>query len=182
MFRKLITCITILTTTLASNTLQAKHKYPESYYQKKDCQKRGGIIEYKRHLGRIDCLTNNLYAQDFKVKYLYNYDGDTITVDFDCDIEYFCKNVKIRLYGVDTPEIRTLDKCEKERGQKAKEFVSNKLLNANKIIARHCLKGKYHREICKIIFDGKDLSNELLESELAVPYYGEKKQFINWCK
>lgn len=60
MFRKLITCITILTTVLASNTLQAKHKYPESYYQKKDCQKRGGIIEYKRRLGRIDCLTNNL--------------------------------------------------------------------------------------------------------------------------
>jgi|DEB0MinimDraft_12_1074336.scaffolds.fasta_scaffold30871_4 endonuclease YncB( thermonuclease family) len=125
---------------------------------------------------------SNVYAQDFKVKYLYNYDGDTITADFDCDIEYFCKNVKIRLYGVDTPEIRTLDKCEKERGQKAKEFVNNRLLNANKIIARHCLKGKYHREICKIIFDGKDLSNELLKSELAIPYYGEGKQFINWCK
>jgi micrococcal nuclease len=122
------------------------------------------------------------YANSFNVKYIENYDGDTITVDLDCDIDFFCKYAKVRLVGIDTPEIRTKNKCEKVKGYKAKEFVKVRLSNASKIELRYYKKGKYFRVVGRIIYDGKDLSNELLKAKLAYPYLGGTKQTINWCK
>ena len=34
------------------------------------------------------------------------YDGDTITVDIDLGFEVMLKNQKLRLYGINTPEVR----------------------------------------------------------------------------
>ena len=121
------------------------------------------------------------YANSFNAKYIKNYDGDTITVDLDCDIDFFCKDAKIRLFGIDTAEIRTKDKCKKAKGYKAKQFVKDRLSNASNIELKDCVKGKYFRLVCNIIYDGKNLSKELLKCKLAYPYFGGTKQKINWC-
>jgi len=126
-------------------------------------------------------LSCQSYANSFNAKYIKNYDGDTITVDLDCDIDFFCKNVNIRLLGINTPEIRTKNKCEKVKGYKAKQFVKDRLSNANKIELKDCFKGKYFRLVCNIIYDGKNLSKELLRANLAYSYFGGTKQKINWC-
>ena len=49
----------------------AKHIHYESYYQKIDCDKRGGLIEYRLDNGkRVDCLTDKYAIEhDFAVKW-----------------------------------------------------------------------------------------------------------------
>jgi micrococcal nuclease len=126
-------------------------------------------------------LSCQSYANSFNAKYIKNYDGDTITVDLNCDTDFFCKDVKVRLFGLDTPEIRTKDKCEKAKGYKAKQFVKDRLSNASNIELKDCAKGKYFRLVCNIIYDGKNLSKELLRANLAYSYFGGTKQKINWC-
>jgi micrococcal nuclease len=51
---------------------------------------------------------------NFTVSRLINvYDGDTIRVDIaNCDQPILCKNISIRIFGIDTPEIR--GKCQNE--------------------------------------------------------------------
>ena len=127
-------------------------------------------------------LSWEVYATSFGGKYIRNYDGDTVTLDLDCGIDYFCNNRSIRIYGIDTPEIRTKNKCEKRKALLAKMFVKDKLSNATEIIAHDCLHGKYHREICEIIYDGHNLGEELMVAGLAYPYYGKTKQKVNWCE
>jgi endonuclease YncB( thermonuclease family) len=122
------------------------------------------------------------YANSFSAEYIRNYDGDTITLDLDCKIDYFCNNRSIRIYGIDTPEIRTKNKCEKRMGVLAKLFVKDKLHNAKNITIHNCIRGKYYREVCKVKYDGNDLGEELMAAGLAYPYYGKKKQKVNWCK
>ena len=127
-------------------------------------------------------FTCESYANSFGAEYIRNYDGDTVTVNLNCGTDYFCRNRSIRIYGIDTPEIRTKDRCEKRKAILAKIFVSDKLSGATEIIAHDCLHGKYHREVCEIIYDGHNLGEELIANGLAYPYFGKTKQKINWCK
>ena len=46
-------------------------------------------------------------------------DGDTIEVDFDLGFGVWLRNQRIRLAGIDTPEIRTSDKEMKAMGKAA---------------------------------------------------------------
>lgn len=66
---------------------------------------------------------------------MYNYkaivkriiDGDSIVLDIDLGFNMWMKNQSVRLYGIDTPEIRTKNAIEKKAGMMAKEFVENKI-------------------------------------------------------
>lgn len=49
------------------------------------------------------------------------YDGDTVTVIIPINKEYW--QYRIRIHGINTPEIRTLDLDEKEKGYKARQRV-----------------------------------------------------------
>ena len=57
--------ITIFTLLLSTSLAQAKHLYPEKYYQRNWCQENNGIVEVKLSDNtRIDCLTDE-YAIEF---------------------------------------------------------------------------------------------------------------------
>lgn len=45
-----------------------------------------------------------MYRYRAKVKSVY--DGDTCTVDIDLGFHITLRDIKVRLYGVDTPELR----------------------------------------------------------------------------
>ena len=53
---------------------------------------------------------------EYKVKVVKVIDGDTIDVDIDLGFNTVLTKRRIRLYGIDTPESRTRDKEEKQRG------------------------------------------------------------------
>ncbi len=59
-------------------------------------------------------------------------DGDTLEIDIDLGLSIWIKNEKIRLYGINTPEVFGVKKSspEWEIGNQASEFVK-KLVNGN---------------------------------------------------
>ena len=61
-------------------------------------------------------------------KYIKNYDGDTVTFDLsNCNRLVFCNNILVRIANIDTPEIRSKNKCEKDLALFAKNLVATEL-------------------------------------------------------
>ena len=73
------------------------------------------------------------------------YDGDTIVVNIPDVHPIIGKKMKVRVAGIDTPEIRTKNKCEKELGKKAKAFVQEFIGNSKTIELRNLQRPKYFR-------------------------------------
>ena len=69
------------------------------------------------------------------------YDGDSITCDLDLGLNVWLKSQKIRLLGIDTPEIRGE---EREMGLISKARVEELILNKEVVISTHKT-GKYGR-------------------------------------
>ena len=51
----------------------------------------------------------------YKAEVISVYDGDTVTLMIDQGMKHFAR-VKVRMVGINTPEIRTRDLEEKEKG------------------------------------------------------------------
>lgn len=103
-------------------------------------------------------------------------DGDTVDVVIDLGFDIFHK-CRCRLYGINTPESRTKDLQEKERGLAAKAYVVD-WFNWNKdcyIQTQKDGKGKYGRILAKIYADEEMtvcLNEQLIDSGHAVEYFG----------
>ena len=120
----------------------------------------------------------NLYT--YKVPYIHSvYDGDTCTLDIDLGLNTIRCKEKVRLYGIDTPELRGVSDEEKERGRAARDWLWEKLDEAEEVVIRtHKDKsGKYGRLLGTLYADGKNLNSALIDQGLAKPY-GIKGQ--NW--
>ena len=116
------------------------------------------------------------------VKYIKNYDADTITFNIPGTHPLIGKKINIRVSGVDTPEIRTKNKCEKSKARNAKKLVSNLLKNSTRIDLENIKRGKYFRIVADVVIDGKSLKNYLLKNGFAYSYQGGTKKKMNWCK
>ena len=110
----------------------------------------------------------------YKAKITNVVDGDT--VDAEIDLGFGIKmNERIRLYGIDTPEIRTRDLNEKARGIAAKDFLKKTLqsYNNNIVIKTHFNKrGKFGRILGELY--SQDMTsniNKLLVTEGHVKEY-----------
>lgn len=108
-------------------------------------------------------------------------DGDSVVFDIDLGFDMWMKNQSVRIYGIDTPEVRTRDLDEKHRGLMAKSHVEN-LLSIGDIVTINTHKdrgGKFGRILAEIInIEGVDVGLDLLNENLAVEYYGQSKQEI----
>lgn len=114
-----------------------------------------------------------LAAAQLEVKYLHNYDGDTITFNVG----------KVRVLGIDSGELRSKKPCEKASGLEAKAFVEARMKKATKItLTEYSKKDIYGRTLAHVHYDGKNLAEELLDAKLAVKYVPKKYQRVNWCK
>lgn len=116
-------------------------------------------------------------CQDFRgVKYIKNYDGDTYTFDLGEGVPELFRTMPLRLYGIDTPEMRAKNPQEKEKAVQAKNFGQSELVGAKQIDLVNCKDDKYFRILCSVNYDGKDLTGELLKRNMGYPYYGGKKE------
>jgi len=63
-------------------------------------------------------------------------DGDTIEINIDLGLSTWIHNEKLRLYGIDTPEVYGVKKgsAEWERGNLASEFVKKYLVEKSDVI------------------------------------------------
>ena len=82
-------------------------------------------------------------------------DGDTVTV-----LDRDKQRHKIRLSGIDAPE------SHQAFGQKSKTNLSAMVFN-REVIAQCGKQDKYHREVCKIIADGRDINLEQIMAGMA---------------
>lgn len=130
------------------------------------------------------CAAKTTDITDVKVTSVY--DGDTFKVMLPCSLPMVCHYISVRVQGVDSPEFKTKDKCEKRKAKEAKLFTRN-FLSKGTVILRNCQKDKYFRLLCEVfVIDTKtrkesNLATALLDANLAVPYGGEKKHKYNWC-
>jgi micrococcal nuclease len=120
------------------------------------------------------------------VEYVKNYDGDTITFNLPGIHPYFGKKAKLRVQGIDTPEIKPkgmAQPCETEWGRVARKLVEAELKHARRIdITNLNGRDKYGRILGQVVYDGKNLKDVLLKNHLAVPYEGKRKKKTNWCE
>lgn len=132
---------------------------------------------YKRGLKSNIFIPKTKYARVISV-----YDGDTITISmklFFYQRKYY--KYKVRLAGIDCPELRTKDDNEKKIGYIAKKVVSDLILE--KIIKLN-ISGydKYGRLLADVKYNNINISELLLEKGLAVIYDGSTKNKVDWEK
>ena len=127
----------------------------------------------------ISLLLTTYVSSDIKIRKqndLYCYDGDT------CYVTYKGKNDKVRLLGLDTPEISN-PKCEQEYalGIDARNFVNNLISEGVSIK----FKTEYNRDyfgriLSYIIVDGENVSKKMVSNGLGVIYDRSNKK--DWCE
>ena len=116
---------------------------------------------------------------DYQCKIVRVVDGDTVDVDIDLGFDTWRCGERIRLYGVDTPECRTLDAEEKAAGFLAKEFVEDALHVGGTYRLQTKEKGKFGRSLGTIyLTDDTSINAALVTEHLAVPYTGQNKNEI----
>ncbi len=115
------------------------------------------------------------------VKYVRNYDADTITFDIPNVHPLLGHHISVRVRHIDTPEIKGKQPCEKEAARTAKRLIENLMKHAKRIDLVDAGKDKYFRILADVIVDGKPLKEILFKNNLAYAYEGKTKQKLNWC-
>ena len=101
------------------------------------------------------------------------YDGDTFKIDLPHLHPLFGKEIAIRLFGVDTPEMKGTSDEVKALAKEAQQLTEKALKGARKIELRNPQRGKYFRIISEVWIDGESLAEMLKAKGLAKDYDGE---------
>ena len=116
-----------------------------------------------------------MLLHQYKATLIRVIDGDTI--DLNVDLGFRIKNrVRFRLIGIDTPELRSDSKFEKEMALVAKEYVEAQFMAYNKeCYLRSNKKGSWGRWLADVYFKDTEgrfhsLSEMLLNNGMADPY------------
>jgi len=106
------------------------------------------------------------------------YDGDTITASAHIWIGQTI-NTKVRIRGIDTPELRGKCDTEKQQAIKAKDFVQN-LIGNKPVTLTNIENGKYAgRVIADVFVDDVNVSEAIINNGLGRIYDGGKRK--GWC-
>jgi micrococcal nuclease len=101
------------------------------------------------------------------------YDGDTFKIDLPNMHPLFGDDISIRLFGVDTPEMRGTTDEVKALAMQAQQVTEKALEGASKIELRNPQRGKYFRIVSEVWIDGESLAEMLKAKGLAKDYDGE---------
>lgn len=102
---------------------------------------------------------NEVYVYDATV--LEVYDGDTITVDINLGFG-LTHRTEVRLFGVNTSEIRNSDVVDKLKGLTAKNIVSALCFTGRRIKIQTFKSGKFGRWLGVIVLDNHFIMNDIL--------------------
>ena len=129
------------------------------------------------------------HADKFTAKYRSCYDGDTCRIDFIKNItegyivpEFFADDVRIRLAGIDTPEIKGKCVQEKRLAIKARDYLNDTLKKANSIVIDIDNNNKLDslgRYLAVLYVDDININNLMRALGYARV---EQKGYHDWCK
>ncbi len=97
------------------------------------------------------------------------YDGDTITVDLDLGLNIHHRSRRVRLWGIDTPELRG---PERPAGLVARDQVRGLISGAEVVLKTHRdSTGRYGRLLAEVFYEAEghwvNLNQHLVEAGLA---------------
>lgn len=95
------------------------------------------------------------------------YDGDTCTVDIDLGFFITLRDIKVRLYGIDTPELRGGTKETKTAAKTSRDFLRSKILNQDIILVCHG-QGKYGRWLGSLYIVDPNTQEEVCVNSLLI--------------
>ena len=96
------------------------------------------------------------------------YDGDTITVDIDLGFDVLMKNQKIRLLGINAPEIRGENRQD---GLVSRDFLREKISGKWVVLkTKKDKKGKYGRWLGEVFLEEKNINDLMLSEGMAKKY------------
>lgn len=107
------------------------------------------------------------------------YDGDTFSVNIAGCPDVLCKNMPVRISGIDAPEIR--GKCPQEIADAivAKNYLTGQVMSAKDIALHDPTRDKYFRINAHVVADGVNIGDEMVKQGLARTYSGGKR--AGWC-
>jgi len=115
--------------------------------------------------------TVNLYT--YRAEITSVYDGDTVVADIDLGMNIWLRNERLRLWGIDTPELHRGN--DRLRARQARDFLRGQILYQRVVIKTiKDRKGKYGRYLAIIYKDGVNI-NELMVSESFARRYMTKR-------
>lgn len=115
------------------------------------------------------------------VKVVEVYDGDTLFIDLPDQHPLFGRRMGVRIFGIDTPEKRSKNACEKKKAIEAQAALEKILSKATSVDILNVQKDKFFRILGEVVADGRPVADDLIKLKLAYPYHGEKKIHRNWC-
>ena len=90
------------------------------------------------------------------------------------------KNIRIRIKGIDAPEIRGKCQNEIELAQRSRDYLRKKIMNSRSVILKNISRGNYFRIIADVYVDEINIGDLLIKEKLAQKYTKNNKK--NWCK
>lgn len=99
-------------------------------------------------------------------------DGDTLDLLLDLGFSVRMKT-RVRLIGIDTPEMSSKDLGDRERARAARQFVQSWIAQGGQLRARTTKDDKYGRMLAELVReDGETITKALLDARLAKRYSG----------
>ena len=113
--------------------------------------------------------------QVLNVQVVKVHDGDTFSVNIRDWPPIVGLNMPIRIHGIDTPEMNSIDAKLKSLAIQARDYVKNRINTAKKIELRNITRDKYFRLDADVYIDNTNIASELIAKGLAKPYTGGTK-------
>ena len=95
-------------------------------------------------------------------------DGDTIEARIDLGFDTF-RVETLRLHGIDAPEMKL---AEREEGERSKQWLISQIAEGGTTTIRTIKDetGSFGRYLAVLFYEDRNLNEEMLDLELAVPY------------
>lgn len=112
------------------------------------------------------------------------YDGDTFYIRLNGIHPVFGQRLPIRIKGIDAPERRSscdtpaLRALEREAASIVASYLENLLYRASSIRLEEIERNVYFRVDAKVIIDGMDIGQAMLEAGMVQPSVDKR---VDWC-
>ena len=143
------------------------------------CACKYSVIFFVVLLSSLPLQAKETFRGPVSARVLKVIDGDTLDVQVQVWLGQHIQT-RVRLMGIDTPEMRGKCSSEKALAEKAKNFLSEQVSN-DTLLLKNIHYGKYAGRILADVEleNGKNLSELIIRHGYARPYRGGKRQ--GWC-
>jgi endonuclease YncB( thermonuclease family) len=105
-------------------------------------------------------------------------DGDSVKATIKLGFGVALHSALMRLSGIDTPEIHTRNKIEKQSGRLVTQWLKGKIKSGKEFyfITSKKDRCKYGRPMGVLFIDGENICLGLVKQGFAISYHGKKKE------